>query len=363
MKTKLLQATYLFSVVAAGLTHEQRLIAQDPNASNTTTKDSVATHATSIRLTPIANIALTSSATHLAFSPNGARIAVGGDLYLAVYDTTTLKCVHTVDVPDGVSSVTFSHDNLTVYATIEGNCELRWWGLAPGVSDGVWRGDICSVFVAFATGELLATGSDKIMLLNPSTGKQKTIVETDDQAYVGSPFIDADGSAITFKENRDRGDQPHWIRRIDFTNKTMHERRSKIGANRIPGLYPCGDRFVYCLNWEWVPGKNAITEAEVWGGPDFKRLRTIRIPDSDYIRTGVCVGGDLFCVGGQPAGDNPFKRGATGFFAIVDVTTGAMLHREKTEIEVRRLSFSEKTKLLAALVGEHEIHIWKLHTN
>ena len=47
MKTKLLQATYLFAVVAAGLTHEQRLIAQDPNASNTTSKDSVTTHATS----------------------------------------------------------------------------------------------------------------------------------------------------------------------------------------------------------------------------------------------------------------------------------------------------------------------------
>ena len=328
----------------------------------TTSKDSVTTHATSIRLTPIANIALTSSATHLAFSPNGARIAVGGDLYLAVYDTTTLKCVRTVDMPDGVSSVTFSHDNQTVYSTIRLN-ELRWWGLAPGVSDGVWHGDIRRVYAAFATGELLAAGSDKFMLFNPATGKQKTIIETDERVYMGSPFLDADGSAITFSENRHGDDQPYWIRRIDFANKTMRERRSTIGASRIPELYRCGDRFVNCLNWERVPGQNAITEAEVWGGPDFKRLRTIRIPDSDYIRTGVCVGGDLFCVGGRPAGDNPYKRGATGFFAIFDVRTGAMLHREKTEIEVKRMSFFEKTKLLAALVGEHEIHIWKLHTN
>ena len=355
MNANPLRTMSLIAVVAGSLMYSQRLAAQDVDASNA--GRAVKTHQASIRLTPVVKSELLSSASWFAFASDGARIVTGGHTDLAVYEASTLKRIRTIDVPAGIGSVVLSHDNQTAYATV-GNCdELRWWGLGHGASEGAWKSQVIAVRCALPSSEVLASGPGKIMLVNPHTGKQKTVIETDPGTILYDAYLDSDGT-LTVMENREVGDQPHWIRRIDFAKRIIRERQFKVGREEGPDLYRCGNRAVVGLNWKAIPGQDPICELEVWGGAEFNRLQAIKIPDSKYTSCGICVGEDYLCVGGRPLGDSLFEP--EGYFTFVDVKSGIVLHREKFHSPVERLAFCAEKKLLAALIGDGELRIWKL---
>ena len=51
-----------------------------------------------------------------------------------------------------------------------------------------------------------------------------------------------------------------------------------------------------------------------------------------------------------------------GFFTVIDVKSGKELHREKLDRPVDQLAFCAKTQLLAPLIEDRGVRIWKVET-
>jgi hypothetical protein len=161
-------------------------------------------------------------------------------------------------------------------------------------------------------------------------------------------------------------DATHWINRYDLKSQRLQERKLEFTKPRkdwsLDRAYPCADKIVVCYSVEKSDSEEQETVVEVWGGDDLHRINRCMIPDVQNFDDGVSLlGGKFFCVVGLE--DSNFGT-SKGFIAIVDTSTGQIVHRQTVDRRVDGVAFTPKGNLLATVQGWQndgfQIELWKV---